>query len=266
MRFRILLLTVVLAGTVLLSGCGGGSSNSSDFSNISTGQNGRLEDGVLGPSGGSTFISTGTVFQLSWPGAPPPNEFGVALRRYKEARGGEDKEVSTQRIDVRREGNSNAWNIARRDNFDLDREGVYYLEGISTGSANIRKAFIVASGRAKDSRDIGTGGNGSLAGLQIFPPPGEVSIPRNTTFRISWSGSNQPPPRLGIEIVRYKEARGNEPKEIKAQAQDIKNNGNFTFDVKRRDNFLLDKDGVYFLEISAPGENTIRAAYIVDSN
>lgn len=261
-------LCATFGGAVTLSGCGGGSGNSGDFTNVTnTGGNGRLENANVGPSPGSTFISTSTVFQISWPNsAPPPSEFGVALRRYKEKRGGEDKEISTQKIEVNRQGNSFAWNVSRTSGTDLDRDGVYYLEGSSPGSSNVRAAFIVASGRAEKGRDIDTGGNGSLAGLQIFPAPGAVNISRNTVFRLTWSGNNQPPRQLGIEIKRYKEARGDQPKEITTQAQNIKDNGNFTYDVNRRDNFLLDPEGVYYLEITAPGESAIRAAYIADSN
>ena len=274
-RLVLFLSVAFVSGVFALSGCGGGSGSTSDFNNVSTGQNGSLADVQVGPPAGSTYISKATTFQVSWPDAyPPPSEFGIALRRYKEARGGESKAVETQKIDVNRQGNSFAWNVARKDKFDLDGEGVYYLEISSPGSSNGRAAYIADANRSRftpapvpnKSRYIPTGGNGSLSGIQIFPAPGSVNIPRNQTFRISWSGNQQPPAQLGLDIVRYKEPRGDQPLDVATQAQTIKDNGNFTYDLKRRDNFLLDSEGVYYLEITAPGETTYRAAYIVDSN
>src|SRR5262249_30902455 len=108
---------------------------------------------------------------------------------------------------------------------------------------------------------INTGGNGNLNGIQISPAPGSVFIPRNQTFQISWASGTQPPPQLGIEIMRYNQDDGSSS----SQKQDIQDQGGFVYNVTRKDHFNLDQAGVYFLEITAPGEQTIRAAYIVDT-
>ena len=276
-------LCVFLGGAVALSGCGGGGGGgeTTNFTNIKTGQNGSLANVQIGPTAGSTYISRATIFQVSWPDAtPPPSEFGIALRRYKEARGGESKSVEAQAIDVNRQSNSFSWNVSRRG-LDLDSEGVYFLELNSPGSSNGRAAFIVDNKRSRftpspapsKTRYFDTGGNGgNLGGIQILPAPGTVSIPRSTIWRISWPAGQQPPPQLNMEIVRYKEPRGDAGLDVSTQDHDLKNVTDvpFAYDLKLKDNKPLDSEGVYFLEITAPGSNgvptTYRAAYIVDSN
>jgi hypothetical protein len=254
---------LVLAGLLAVSaGCGSGGSGDKT-ADINTGGNGRLENVSVGPPPGSTYISTATVFQASWnANFPPPAQYRVALRRYKE--NGGSPSIADQKISVQRQGSDFRWNIQRKDNFDLDQRGVYYLELTSPStSLAARAAYIVASGRtAASSRYINTGGNGHLDGLQISPAPGSVFIPRNQTFRISWAQGTQPPPQLGVEIMRYNEDSGNGS----AQRQDITDRGGFVYDVTRKDHFDLDSGGVYYLEITAPGEQTIRAAYIVDTH
>jgi len=243
------------------SGCGG-SGSSSNSGEIDTGGNGRLENVSVGPSPGSTFISTATVFQASWNAlTPPPSQYKIALRRYQE--NGGSPSIEDQKISVSRQGSDFRWNIQRKDNFDLDQNGVYYLE-LTSPSSNLaaRAAYIVASGRTVPSRFINTGGNGSLSGIQISPAPGSVFIPRSQTFQISWASGTQPPPQLGIEIMRYNQGDGTSS----SQVQDIQSQGNFVYNVTRRDHFDLDQAGVYYLEITAPGEQTIRAAYIVDTH
>ena len=220
---------IPLVGAMALSGCGGGGGNNgNDVVNTSTGQNGRLEDVQVGPPAGSTYISKATSFQASWSNsAPPPSNFGAALIRYQEARGGEKKSVTSQKISVDRQGNSFSYNIARRDNFDLDGEGVYYLELTSPGSSTGRAAYIVSNDRsrftpapaAKTTRYFPTGGNGSLNGFEISPPPGTVSIPRSTTWRVRWTGNQEPPAQLDIRIYRYKEARGDAGQDINTQEE-----------------------------------------------
>jgi hypothetical protein len=254
--------TLALGGLLALTGgCGsGGGDNSAD---INTGGNGRLENVSVGPTPGSTYISTSTVFQASWNAAsPPPSQYRVALRRYKENSG--SPSIDDQKIDVQRQGNDFRWNIQRKDGFDLDQRGIYYLELTSPSSSlAARAAYIVAAGRtAATSRYINTGGSGNLDGIQVSPAPGSVFIPRSQTFRISWGSGSQPPAQLGIEIMRYNEDSGNGS----SQKQDIQDRGGFVYDVTRQNHFDLDQAGVYYLEITAPGEQTLRYTYIVDTH
>jgi hypothetical protein len=253
--------TLVFAG-ILATGSGCGSGGGSSTPEIDTGGNGRLENVSVGPSPGSTYISTATVFQASWNAAfPPPAQYNVALKRYHENSG--SPSTDDQKITIQRQGSTFIWNIQRKDNFDLDQRGVYYLELTSPSSSRVaRAAYIVAAGRtAATSRFINTGGNGSLNGIQISPAPGSVYIPRGQTFQISWAPGSQPPAQLGIEIMRYNEDSGTGS----AQNQDIKDQGGFVYNVARRDQFPLDQGGAYYLEITAPGEQTLRFAYIIDT-
>lgn len=135
-------------------------------------------------------------------------------------------------------------------------------------------AFLFAGvtggcGGSKDPEatvDTGTGGNGVLRTVQISPPPGEVFIPRGTTFQISWTPENPPPPQFEAVLMRYKEADGDTDQSIEPQRTIVTrvSENVFIWNIERADNFDLDRGGVYFLRLNAPGE-VIERTYIVSS-
>lgn len=256
------------------AGCGGGNLGSSRT--IQTGGSGKLADAAIGPALGAVFIPRSTAFQIAWPaGTAPPDRIQVALRRYKEARGGLGPETTTQRIQVDRVGTTNAWNI-RRDGEDLDKDGVYFLELSTPGQAERVGAYIVSSDRSvaedvtrgDEDRVIDTGSaTGRLSDVQISPAPGALFIPRGTAFQIAWSAAAPPPPQVTVRLWRYQEARGGEPRLVGKKPLDppARQGNAFVWNIKRRDSFDLDQGGVYFLELDAGGEK-IRAACIVSND
>lgn len=144
---------------------------------------------------------------------------------------------------------------------------------VSTGAAALAfAAFLIAGvttgcGGSKDPEaivDTGTGGNGVLRTVQISPPPGEVFISRGTTFQISWTPENPPPPHFEAVLMRYREATDEEDQAIEPQRTVVvrASENAFVWNIERADNFDLDRGGVYFLRLSAPGE-VIERTYIV---
>jgi hypothetical protein len=257
-----------------LTGCGGGGggggNNGSDRAQITTGGNGSLTGVRVGPTPGSVFIASNTTFQIAWPdaSAAPPPTVDVSLVRYKEARDGEPRERAPQRIVVSQVSGTPAWNIQRANDFTLDTRGVYYLETQAGGEVR-RAAYIVASGRSASTRAaasrVTTGGNGSLSSVQVSPAPGTVALPKGSPLRLTWPNSS-PPASFEVNLVRYQEARGGEDHREYTQPVTITQTGTNQWDVKRRDNFDLDEGGVYYLEVTAPGENPVRAAYLISND
>jgi hypothetical protein len=271
--------SVVAAATGLifsLSGCGGSSNNNNNSENtVQTGANGRLAAVSIGPAPGSVFIGKASTFQVRWPSSdPPPAEFTPILHRYKEANGGLPREITEQNISITRQGTDYVWNIARRDNFDLDGEGVYYLELRSGGGQQVLSTFITGSNRSAstsaaatraETENPNTGGN--LSGLQILPAAGSTFIAKGTAFQLVWNQGIAPPSQFSVALRRFKEARGDAGKTDEEQRIDVDRVGDtFTWNVKRRDNFNMDVSGVYYVEVTAPGETPFRAAYIISSD
>lgn len=276
MRLRITTLAgLLLAGLALagplLTGCGGGGGgNGGGSSDITTGANGRLQDVQIGPRAGAAFVSPATVFQLSWAApAPPPASFGVLLRRYREPRGGQSKDTGPQNISVTQQGAAFVYNVARRDGFQLDTGGVYYLD-LHSGAGDTQQAAFIADGGPtvagnQSTQTLSPGTNGSLSGLTINPAPGAVNVPRNAAFVLSWSGAAPPPSQFTVSLHRYKEPRGSDGGGNEEQNITISGQGANVWSVRRKDNFDLENDATYYLEVSAPGQDPVRAVYISSS-
>lgn len=262
------------AALFALAGCGGGGGTSNDQTTVTPGGggvSGRLESVGVGPSPGSVFIPRTNIFQIAWAdAAPPPAEFTVALHRFKQPIGGESLDNGTQKVDVvRQTGSTYLWNVRRQNNDTLDQNGVYYLELNAPGFNSQRFAYIVAGNRSvapTRAETIKPGSSGSLGGLTITPSPGSVFISKQATFQVAWLGTNPPPPEFTVALRRFKEPRGTDNGSDEEQKITVTQGTGFVWNIKRRDNFDLDRSGVYYLEVTAPGENPIRAAYIVSSD
>jgi hypothetical protein len=153
-------------GVVLCSGCGGNSGSTAD-----PGTDGELDNVQIQPAPGSTFIPQNTRFLLSWTTEkPPPRSFTVALRRYREARGEEPREVETQRTELNRQGDSFVWELRRRDSFELDAGGVYYLELVGGGQF-IYATYIVSDDRSISPRSQAQGTTGTEEGTHTVTLP-----------------------------------------------------------------------------------------------
>jgi hypothetical protein len=273
-RALTLLSGLALAPTALsaLAGCGGGSDDRVDDADFTeTGFNGRLTPVRITPWPGAVFVPASSAFQIAWTAEnPPPPQFSVKLQRYKEARGDAGRAIEEQRITVPRQ-NDFTWQVRRTDGFELDRGGVYFLELRTPDNQEALAAYIISSDRSAAvptrAETVNTGGNGSLNGLFVSPDTGSVFIAKTTNFLLSWNGPTPPPAQFTVALRRFKEARGGEDREDQEQAISVTRQGSSnTWLVKRRDNFLLDTGGVYYLEIAAPGEGPARAAYIVSSD
>lgn len=254
-------------GAAVLTGCGGGSHGSSD---ISTGAMGRLQDVQIGPRAGAAFISPSTIFQLSWTAAaPPPATFGVLLHRYGEPRGGESKDTGTQNVTVSPQGPGFVYNVARRDGYRLDTGGVYFLD-LHSGAGNTRQAAFIADGGPtvadnQSTQTVSAGTGGSLSGLSIVPAPGAVNLPKNSVFVLSWNAVTPPPPQFTVSLHRYKEARGTDTPGNEEQNITVSALGANVWRVRRKDDYDLENDATYYLEIAAPGQDPVRAVYITSS-
>lgn len=262
------------AGLLFTAGCGGGGGGGGGNQNdsvIRTETNGRLQAVRIGPAPGAVFVSRSSTFQIEWPSNdPPPAEFTVELNRYQEPRGAAPRVITPQPVTVTRQGGSYLWNIRRRDNFELDGGGVYFLRLQSPGGQQVLATFIASNDRSEaatrgETERPGTGG--SLGGLNILPASGSTFIPKGTTFQLVWSGQAPPPSEFTAQLRRYKEARGSESSSDSEQAitVDRVDNG-LIWNLRRRDNFNLEENGVYYLDITAPGEAPYRAAYIISSD
>ena len=263
-------LTCLGMGGLMLAGCGGGGGGGNGPSDISTGASGRLQNVQIGPRAGSAFVSPATTFQLSWTAAaPPPATFGVLLRRYLEPRGGESKDTSTQNIFVSRQGPGFVYNVGRKDGFHLDTGGVYYLD-LHSGAGDTQQAAFIADGGPtvagnQSTQTVSPGMGGSLSGLTIVPAPGSVNIPKNTAFVLSWAGPTPPPSQFTVALHRYKEARGTDTGGNEEQNITVSGQGVNVWRVRRKDDYDLESDGTYYLEVSAPGQDPVRAVYITSS-
>lgn len=261
-------LTCLGLGGLALAGCGGGGSHSTP--DITTGANGRLADVQIGPRPGSAFVSPATTFQLSWTGgAPPPATFGVLLRRYGEPRGGESKDTGAQNVSVTQQGPGFVYNVGRKDGYPLDIGGVYYLDLHASTGESRQAAFITDGGPTvagnQSTQTVSPGAGGSLSGLTVAPAPGAVNIPKNTAFLLSWTGPTPPPSQFTVSLHRYKEPRGTDGGSNEEQNITLSNQGGNSWQVRRKDNYDLENDATYYLEVSAPGQDPVRVTYITSS-
>ena len=148
--FSLVLISLLVFLATGIVGCGGTRRRTPSVANPGTG--GSLRSVQIRPTPGTTFISRNTIFELSWTEEdPPPSSFSVALRRYREARGEEDREIETQVTELNQEGDSFVWTLRRRDNFDLDVGGVYFLELVSAGET-VFATYIVSNDRSVETR------------------------------------------------------------------------------------------------------------------
>jgi hypothetical protein len=226
-----------------------------------------LRDVVLSPEAGATFISRSDFIELQWPNGNPPAEFTVRLQRFLEPRGGEGREIRSQKIVVEA-GNSGIsgapWIIRRRDDFDLDPRGVYYIELTSPGQQTERYAFIVDPTRAVT---INTGTNGFLEDVIVSPRPGSVFVSRSQIFELRWTGAFPPPSTFTALLRRYKEPRGEDDGDDREQGIILteRTSGNdFVWDLRRDSNLLLEPDATYYIQINS-GPNTVRYTFITES-
>lgn len=262
--FPFLLLTTVVA----LSGCGGGGGNGSFSQRVSTGGTGRVENVQFGPKGGTAFVTRTQTFQMAWTNAaPPPQVVDVSLMRYQEARGGEARSIAPTRVGVQQAAGSLTWDIKAAS--DMAADGVYFLELATAGQTTQRTCYLVDSTRAAATTrgvTINTGtGSGQLGSVQISPTTGTVYLPRASTFQITWPEGTTPPPSFEVRLWRYKEARSGASRSVEEQAlsDPARVGSSYTWTFRRRDSVELDGGGVYYLELRAPGQTDVRAAYIV---
>lgn len=253
---------LVTAASVGVIGCGSGSggNNSNGGVTINTGSSsGSLSNATTNPGPGEVFIPAASTFNISFPFGPPPRQFTVFLRRFLEPIGGESFDTPTQAIEVS-QVNSTTWNVRRRNNFDLDLGGVYFLELVASGGQSERFVYIVSKNRSYD-QNPGTGG--SLADVDILPEPGSYGVARslgNQGFEVSWNPNFPPPNSFKVRLRRYKEKRGSDNGGDTEQQVEGQKTGDYIYIVRRRDGFNLDGRAAYYLEVESSG-SFIRSAF-----
>lgn len=132
-------------------------------------------------------------------------------------------------------------------------------------------AAIAGCGGGSSTASTDTGSSeGSLATVQISPPPGTTFISRSTKFYLSWDAQTPPPPSFTATLVRYSESCSDSSSGdqfcSKAQKTVLTRIGSgYTWEVKRKDDYALDQGGVYYLQLDA-GPEEILATYLVTSD
>jgi hypothetical protein len=262
---------VSFLGTALLmalAGCGGGGGGEALSQLVTTGGTGQLAGVQFGPPTGTAFVSRSQVFQMGWTAAaPPPPLVEVSLFRYQEARGGEARAVTGQRIGVLPAAGALTWDI--RPLSLLTADGVYFLELTTPGQGTRRACFLVGSSPnpSGTGTTINTGSlSGQLGSVQISTA-GQVFLPRASAIQLTWSGGGTPPPSFTATLWRYREARGLAGRSVEEQtlADPVRTGSSFVWTLRRRDGVDLDPGGIYFLELRAPGQTDVRSAFIVST-
>jgi hypothetical protein len=256
-----------LAGVTLggagfgLAGCGGGGNRNSDGVTIQSNGNGRLEDVEVLFGGDAVFVPRTQTFELRWPDGNPPSQFTVFLRRFLEPRGGLGLSRDAQRITVD-QINGNSWSLRRRDNFDLDAGGVYYIELTAPGRSPQRFAFIVTNDRSR-AVTVNPNTGGFLEDIIISPRSGFAFVDREQIITLEWTGAFPPPNQFTAALRRYREPRGDDGGSDTEQDIVLNQQGNsFVWALERRNNSLLDANGTYYVEVTSPGATIIRAPFI----
>jgi hypothetical protein len=254
---------VTLGGMGLgLTGCGGGGNNNGrgDTVTTQTGGNGLIRDVEVLSGGASVFISRAQAFELNWPDGNPPAEFTVSLRRFQEERGGESLSNGTQRITLTQLDGS-SWSLRRRDNFDLDAGGVYYIELLAPGQPTQRFVYIVSNDRSR-AVTVNPNTGGFLEDIIISPRSGFAFVGISDIFTLSWTGAFPPPNTFTAQLRRYKEERGNDSGSDTEQDITLTQQGtNFVWNLVRRNNSVFERNATYYIEITSGG-NLIRAPFI----
>lgn len=274
-RMRFLkVMSVGFAVTGLLVGCGGsggGDNNTNNFNN-SSGTGDSLGSVSVEPTASASgFISRGTSLVFGWPSlSNAPRSFSANLWRYKEGRGGEQREEYREAINASQPNSSAAQYTVRRRNGDLDESGVYYLE-LGTAAESRTYAFVVtAPPRSVPSRAVNIsnpGGTGSLNNMTLrwtSDSAGSANIPTNTQFRLEFPSDASAPENFSVRIGRWKEGRGTEETSYNEQIGEVSRTGNGVWTVQRRDGTALEQGGTYILEITGGAiTQPLRYAFIV---
>jgi hypothetical protein len=249
----------IVTATLASVGCGSGSSGS-DGQTITTGFNGLLSDVSVSPAPGAVFIGRATRFTVSWPFGDPPREFTVFLRRFLEPIGGEEFETPSQRLLVS-QIDARTWELRRENDFELDANAVYFLDMTAPGGQRERVVYITGSGRAVT---FNPGSGGALSDIRISPAPGSYGISRAVGadgFELEWDFDFPPPSQFTVRLRRFKERRGSDNGGDSEQATGGDSIGGFTYVVRRQNRFELDGLAAYYLEVEAPGQGSLRAAF-----
>jgi hypothetical protein len=259
----------LVTATLSAVGCGGGNNDSQNGGEtIRTNFNGDLSGATTTPTPGAVFIGRASQFVVSWPFGDPPREFSIFLRRFLEPIGGESFDTPAQRIQVSQVSDK-SWRVARRDNFDLDREAVYFLELIAVGGQ--RQRFVFITGATRATRDVlftpNTGGN--INDVDISPAPGSYDVARGvggSGFALDWGNAFPAPNRFRVRLRRYKERRGTDNGGDFEQQTEGNDQGNGRFVVRRRNGTDLDGTAAYYLEVDATesGQGIVRAAFTTE--
>lgn len=255
---RALALTALAAGSGFgLAGCGGGGSPNDT---VRTSGTGRVADVRVTPEPGATFIGRAESFVLEWPDGNPPAEFNVTLHRFLEPRGGQQRETPIQTTIITSLGPSR-WSVERRDGFDLDNRGVYYVQLASPGQTTVRFAFIVQDDR---SVTVDPETNGFAEDVILVPSAGSVFVDRSRAFRLVWTADAPPPPTFTAFLYRYKEARGDQGFSVAEQEielEDTSFGSELSWELTRTGNTLLEPNATYYIELRA-GSEIARRAFI----
>ena len=110
---------------------------------------GSVNDVEILPAAGTYGISRSvgsSGFEVRWPNNsfPPPNQFTVKLRRYKEKRGDDNGGDTEQETEGDSDNTNFIYTVRRKNRFQLDGVAAYYLE-ISAGALFVRSAFTTAT-------------------------------------------------------------------------------------------------------------------------
>ncbi|MGC4047368.1 MAG: hypothetical protein QM758_26505 [Armatimonas sp.] len=103
-------------------------------------------------------------------------------------------------------------------------------------------------------------GNGRLADVDISPVPGATFVPLTTEFTIFWSAGFEPPPTFTARVYRL------QPDQTIDQITSnlVREEGEFRWYLRPSGD--LPANSAIYVELSAPGESTLRFSYIVGTS
>jgi hypothetical protein len=125
-----------------------------------------------------------------------------------------------------------------------------------TSSASALVALLTLTG-CGGNNEARTDGNGRLRDVDISPVPGATFLPRTTEFTIFWSAGFEPPATFTARVYRLQPDQS-----IDELATSLVRDGNeFRWFLRPTDNLPI--NAAVYVELTAPGETTLRFAYIV---
>jgi hypothetical protein len=111
------------------------------------------------------------------------------------------------------------------------------------------------------TNQVDTDGNGRLRDVDVSPVPGATFLPRTTEFTVFWSSGFEPPASFTARMYRLRSDASSD-EEIPTSL--VRDGSAFRWFLRPSGD--LPTNSAVYLELSAPGESTLRFSYIVGTS